>query len=308
MSGEAVRAPIRGRRILGHAGRLLLGLVFLAAGVLKALDPDEFARQMGGYGLVDGGLAAALAPLLIGLEIVLGALLLLGAWPAAAARGGALLLALFIGVEAYGLAHGRTEACGCFGAYAQRTPGQVIAEDLLFIGFAGLALWGLRGWPGLPVRRAAAVLIVAGVLGLGFAYASPALPLEPFLTRLVPGQSLAGLGLDARLPALASGRHLVALIDVTGPAASGPAEALNALASDPRVPPITALTPGTEEEIAAFGWSAVPDFEVRRVDRDALKPLYRRLPRYFLLLDGTVVSVHDGAPPRPEDLLSSEAS
>jgi uncharacterized membrane protein YphA (DoxX/SURF4 family) len=308
MSGAGAGVPVRGRRILGHAGRLLLGLVFLAAGILKALDPDEFARQMGGYGIVGPGLAAVLAPLLIGLEIVLGALLLAGAWPAGAAAGGAVLLAAFIAIEAYGMIHGRTEACGCFGAYVQRTPGQVIAEDLLFIGFAGLALWGLRGWRGLAAPRAAAVLAAAGFLALGFAYASPSLPLEPWLTRLAPGRSLADLGLETRLPALAAGRHLVALIDVTGAGAAEAAAALDALADDPRLPPILALTPATEEEVAAFGWSAAPRFDVRNVDRAALKPLYRRLPRYFVLQDGRVVSVHDGAPPRPADLLSSEAS
>jgi uncharacterized membrane protein YphA (DoxX/SURF4 family) len=297
----------RARRAVGHAGRILLGLVFLLAGVLKALDPDEFARQMGGYGLLPAGAAAAAAPILIGLEIVLGACLLAGAWPTAAAAAGGALLVLFVLVEAYGLAQGRTEACGCFGAYVQRTPGQVIIEDLVFLGFAALASWGLRGWRGLRARRAALTAGLSAALGFGFVFASPSLPLDPIVTRLAPGRSLGDLGLGAALPRLAEGRHLVALLDVTDPGAAKWAAGLNDLADDPRLPPILGLTPAGEEAIAAFLWSAAPAFDIRPVDRTVLKPLYRRLPRCFLLQDGTVVSVHDGAPPRAADLLSSEA-
>ena len=53
---------------------------------------------------------------------------------------------------------------------------------------------------------------------------------------------------------------------------------------------------------------AGPGFPIRRVDRAALKPLFRRLPRYFLLDSGKVVAVFDGAPPDAKDLLSSKAS
>lgn len=307
MNGTARPVTGRARRLLGHTGRILLGLVFLLAGVLKALDPDEFARQVAGYGLMSAGTAQIAAPLLIGLEILLGACLLFGAWPVAAAAAGGVLLVLFIAIEAYGMAQGRTEACGCFGAFVQRTPGQVIAEDLLFILFAALAIWGLRGWRGLSARAAVAVAALSGALGLGFAYASPRLPLDPILTRLAPGATLKTMGLETRLPSLAEGRHLVVILDVSDPRATDAAARLNNLAADPRVPPILGLTPADEEAIAAFGWSAVPAFEVRQVDREALKPLYRRLPRYFLLEAGKVVSVHDDAPPRAEDLLSSEA-
>ncbi|MGH9749551.1 MAG: MauE/DoxX family redox-associated membrane protein, partial [Candidatus Polarisedimenticolia bacterium] len=210
----------RARRIAGHCGRVALGLVFLLAGILKALDPAEFARQIAGYGLVGESIAAAGAPLLIALEIGLGAALLLGAFPVAAAAAGCCLLAAFIAIEAYGLMHGRTEACGCFGAYVQRTPGQVIVEDLLFVGFGILAVWGLAAWRGLARRAAFAAVVLAGAAGLALPLASPHLPLDRLLTRLAPGRSLDELGIRAHLPSLSEGRRLIALIDVTDPAAA----------------------------------------------------------------------------------------
>jgi uncharacterized membrane protein YphA (DoxX/SURF4 family) len=295
----------RARPVIGHLGRLALGLVFLAAGLLKALDPAEFARQIAAYGLGGPGLAAVAAPLLIALETTLAVALLAGFRPRPAALAGALLLGAFIAIEAYGIAQGRTEACGCFGAYVQRTPQQVIGEDLLFIGLALLSLWGLRSWPGARRRAAAASVAGAAILSFVFALASPVLPLDPLVTRLAEGRSLSDLGLAQALPDLAAGRHLVALIDLTDPASVETAARLNALASGQQGTGVLALTHSTEEEQAAFLWSAGPGFPIRRVDRPVLKPLYRRLPRFFLLDSGRVISVFDGAPPEPKDLLSS---
>src|SRR2546422_1662587 len=116
-SGEVV-APAGGlarlRPWAGHLGRLALGVILLAAGLLKALDPAEFARQIAGFGLVGPVFATAGAPILIAFEIGLGTALLAAFRPRTALVVAALLLVGFIGVEAYGMAHGTTETCGCF--------------------------------------------------------------------------------------------------------------------------------------------------------------------------------------------------
>jgi uncharacterized membrane protein YphA (DoxX/SURF4 family) len=296
------------RRGAGHAGRVSLGLIFLTAGILKALDPAEFVHQIAGYGLLGARLPAYAAPALIVLEITLGVALVAGARPLWAGLASIVLLAVFIAIEAYGLSIGRTEACGCFGAYVQRTPGQVIAEDLLFAGLAVLAIWGLREWRGLAARRAVAVMSASIVVAGALVAASPSLPIDRYVTRLAVGRSLADLALQDRLPHLSQGRHLVALIDVTDPRAAETAAALNQIASRPGSPPVLALTPASEEERAAFLWSAAPAFETKSVDRAVLKRLYRRLPCFFLLDSGLVAAIFDGAPPAAEVLLSWEAS
>jgi len=316
---EAAGTPPRepaARRVLAVAsrlGRVGLGIVFLAAGVLKALDPAEFAHQMSGYGLVGPGIAAVAAPLLIAFETTLGVALLVGFSTRATSAAAAALLLFFIGLEAYGLAKGRTESCGCFGPYVQRTPGQVIAEDLLFLALAGLAFLGARARPrdpsSPPLRpsRAAAVSVIAvAVLSLGFALASPSLPIDALVTGLSVGKSLSDLGIAGKVPA--DGRRLVGLLDLADPGAAAVAERLNALSGQAGAPAVLVLTPSSEEEKAAFLWSAVPDFEIQAVDRAVLKRLYRRLPRFFVVDGGRVVAVLDGAPPGPEDLLSLEAS
>ncbi|OLD65589.1 MAG: hypothetical protein DMF52_03800 [Acidobacteria bacterium] len=296
------------RRAAGHLGRVALGIVFLAAGFLKGLDPAEFVHQVAAYGLIGMRLSGVAAPALIVLEIVLGVTLVAGVRPLLTGLASILLLLMFIGIEAYGIAAGRTEACGCFGAYVQRTPAQVIGEDLLFVGLAILAIAGLRGWAGTRPGRAAAVLVAAIVLSGAFVVASPSLPIDDYVTRLRAGRTLADLDLAARLPELLRGRHLIALIDVTDPRAAEIASALDALASRPGAPVVVGLTPATEQEIDAFRWTVVPAFEVKSVDRVVIKRLYRRLPRFFVLDSGRVMAVYDGAPPEAGDLLSSEAS
>jgi uncharacterized membrane protein YphA (DoxX/SURF4 family) len=304
MAPEMSDGPVSRVRIrLGHLCRCLLGAVFILAGVLKGLDPAEFARQIAGYGILGPRAAALGAPLLIALEITLGAALLMGAWPRPTVVAAAALLIGFIGLEAYGMSVGRTESCGCFGAYLRRTPGQVIVEDLLFLGLGLLALWGLRSWKGLSGRLAGAATAGAAALALAFPIASPRLPIDSWVTGLAVGRSVEEMSIGTRAPGLAHGRHLVALIDLADPGASATAAALDAIAAQPGSPGVVTLTSAGEEEIAAFLWTAAPGFEVRRVDRDILKRLYRSLPRFFLLEEGRVVAVYDGAPPPAGDLL-----
>ena len=290
---------------LGHAGRILLGAIFLFSGIAKGLTPSEFTQQVAGYGILGPRLTALAAPALIVFEIVLGVALVCAVRPVLTAGASIVLLLIFIGIEAYGLSAGRTEACGCFGAYSSRTPAEVIGEDLLFVLLGAIAIWGSRGREGLRPGRAGGVLVATLLISTAFVVASPSLPFFniPVITRLAPGAVLADLKLEKRLPALAEGRHLVALFDVTDARAAGIAAALNALAATQGAPPILGLTPSTEQEIDAFLWTAVPAFEVKRIDREVIPVLYRRLPRFFLVDSGRVTAVYDGAPPEAKDLL-----
>ena len=69
-----------------------------------------------------------------------------------------------------------------------------------------------------------------------------------------------------------------------------------------------ALTPSSEQEQAAFLWEAYPAFDVVPLDRGLLKPLYRRLPIYFLVRAGKVERIFPGPRPPGADLLLSEPS
>jgi uncharacterized membrane protein YphA (DoxX/SURF4 family) len=295
-------------RITAHVARLLLGAIFVAAGFLKALDVAEFARQTAEYGVVGHEAAAILAPILIAFETTLGVALLIGWRPrlSAALTGG--LLVFFISLEAWGIGHGRTEACGCFGAYVKRTPQQVILEDLGFLALAALVLFGIGEWQARHRRLTAAVAAVTAVAMLGFAVASPRLPLDPLVTSLKKGKTATDLGIASRLPAEGPGGTLVAILDVTDPVSKEAAASLNVLKGQPDAVAVVALTPSTDQEQAAFLWDAYPAFDVIPMDRGLLKPLYRRLPIYFLVRGGRVERIFPGPRPPAADLLLSGAS
>jgi len=101
--------------LVGLAARLLLGVVFLVSGIIKASDPAQTRVAVKGYQLLPDGLAETVAAILPYLEIAVGLILLVGL----ATRLGALLsallmLAFLIGVIS-AAARGLSIDCGCFG-------------------------------------------------------------------------------------------------------------------------------------------------------------------------------------------------
>jgi uncharacterized membrane protein YphA (DoxX/SURF4 family) len=300
-----------GRRLLtwgAHAARLALGLIFLAAGVLKMADVAEFAHQIAGYGLIAPRFAAMAAPAMIILETTLAVALLIGRRPRVAAILIGLLLIFFIGLEGWSLAQGKTESCGCFGAYVKRTPAQVIAEDCLFLGLAVVAALGLGAWESRRGRLTRTVMGVTVLLATGLTLASPRLPIDPWVTGLAVGKSVEDLGLAAKVDDAAAADGLVAILDLTDPVSKDAAVDLNALVAAPGGPHVIALTPSTEAEHAAFLWDSYPAFELKTADRPLLKRLYRRLPLYFRLQSGRVTAIYPGPRPPATDLLSSGPS
>ena len=308
MIGGGITGRRRTLTWLGHAARIALGAVFLLAGALKIADVAEFARATAGYGLIGARPAAVVAPGLIALEIALAAALLAGYRTRAAAILTGVLLTVFIALEGWGIAQGRTESCGCFGAYVQRTPREVILEDLLFMALAAMVVAFLGAWESRRRRPARATVTIATVATLGLALASPRLPIDPWVTGLAVGRSVDDLGLAARLPSEVQARGLVAILDLADPISMDAAAALNDLAATPGLPRVLALTPSTEAEHAAFLFAVYPAFDVLTADRPLLKRLYRRLPLYFLLRSGRVEAVYPGPRPPAADLLSSGPS
>ena len=121
-------------RRAARLGRFVVGALFVLAGGIKALDPMGFARQIDTYGWLPTDWTGPAALLLVGVEILLGAALLLDARPLVASVGTGGLLLLFIAVTAEAWSQGRTIDCGCFGNLVNRGPGEVILEDVIMLG------------------------------------------------------------------------------------------------------------------------------------------------------------------------------
>ncbi len=312
VSDLAARQVSASGRWVGRAGALVLGLVLLVAAAAKAVDPLSFAEQIQLRGLVFGLPAPTFAILAIALEVALGLLLVFGVRRLWVLVPAVLLTAFFVfltGRDAWRAAHGtlaEDAACGCFGNLVERTPLAAFVQDIFLLVPALAAAWVARDRGGrFPFERAA--LALAGTLGAAaFAVAAPGLPLDDYATRLRPGASAAALCagagearvcLDAVVPELASGRHLVLLADLGDQAFGQAVERLNERAAAPGEPSLWVVVAATPEEKNAFFWRYGPTFEIREAPPALLRPLYRRLPRGFLVEDGRVVRTWSGLPP-----------
>ncbi|HEX4965934.1 MAG TPA: MauE/DoxX family redox-associated membrane protein [Thermoanaerobaculia bacterium] len=298
---------------LGTFGGAFLGCVLLVAVWAKALDPAAFAEQIRTEGL-DGFLPAqAVALVALMLEAGLGLALLLGVRRLWVLVPATLLVAFFVSLTGrawWQSVHGlrdQAASCGCFGNLVQRTPAQAFWQDLALLVPALLLAFVGRERPVTRFPRWRTAAAVAGALLVaGFAWKSPELPVDDLATRLHPGvvvkEICAGDAesrtcLDSIVPELATGRHLVVMAKLDDAQFTKAIDSLNAYAGDHRHPTLWVLSPTTPEKKRAFFWKWGPAFDVRETPPEMLRPLYRRLPRSFMVEDGKVTRTFGGLPP-----------
>ena len=298
---------------VGTFAGAFLGCVLLLAVWAKALDPAAFVEQIRGEGLDFLLSAQAVALIALGIEAGLGLALLLGVRRMWVLIPAALLVVffLFLTGRAYWLdSRGllpKEASCGCFGNLVQRTPAEAFWQDLallvppLLLAFVGRD----RRQPRFPPLRTAVVGIGTAAVVI-LAWMAPDLPLDDLATRLRPGVEVGGLCagegeervcLVSIVLELREGEHLVVMSDLDDPKLTGSIDALNAYASAPGNPRLWVLSSSPAEEHGAFFWQWGPAFEIRETPSELLRPLYRRLPRAFLLKDGRVTRTFGGLPP-----------
>jgi uncharacterized membrane protein YphA (DoxX/SURF4 family) len=121
---------INGQRLLYHACRLLLGGIFLYAGMLKAHDVTAFAGSVASYQILPYAWNFLVAAILPYVEIIAGILLLLDkrVRPAALLLG--VLTLVFVVVLVSVLVRGLEIDCGCFNPAAHTTPLAALGRDV----------------------------------------------------------------------------------------------------------------------------------------------------------------------------------
>jgi ubiquinone/menaquinone biosynthesis C-methylase UbiE/uncharacterized membrane protein YphA (DoxX/SURF4 family) len=115
--------------------RVGLGALLLWAAATKLPDMAAFAEAVANYRLLPAALAPAAAALVVGLEVVAGALLVVGRVERAAAAVATALLAVFTAALAQALLRGIDLRCGCFGG-EERAGGLAVLRDVALLGVA----------------------------------------------------------------------------------------------------------------------------------------------------------------------------
>lgn len=107
--------------------RLVLGALFIVAGVMKLRDPEAFTLVIDAFGLVSGSVSRTLSIVLPVLEIAAGLGLIMNV--TLALHGVSALLLVFMAILVYGMHLGLDIDCGCYGP-----------EDVEARAFGGLRL------------------------------------------------------------------------------------------------------------------------------------------------------------------------
>jgi uncharacterized membrane protein YphA (DoxX/SURF4 family) len=102
--------------------RMALGLVFLASGTQKILQPHEFLSAVAAYEILSPSLTLIAAVVLPSIELALGILLVAGAFVPGALLLASLSLVAFSVALSVALIRKLTIDCGCFSLGTKATP------------------------------------------------------------------------------------------------------------------------------------------------------------------------------------------
>jgi len=119
-------------------GRILMGGLFVYAGILKMRDVQHFADSIAAYRILPMQTINMMALALPPFEILLGLLLLIGWKTRVAALGVTLLLGVFTLALSQAILRGLKIDCSCFGSSAP-SPLKLwlsLARDFLLLGFS----------------------------------------------------------------------------------------------------------------------------------------------------------------------------
>ena len=117
--------------------RLALGGIFIAAGVVKIINPAGFASDISNYRMLPHEWINLLAITLPWVEVIAGGLLIVGIWKRTNALLITLMLVVFLVAIGQAVARNLNIECGCFGTVGGRKVGLIaIAEDVAMLAAA----------------------------------------------------------------------------------------------------------------------------------------------------------------------------
>jgi putative oxidoreductase len=134
--------------------RLVLGAVFVWAGVVKVMGPVDFLVSSYGY---ETHLPETLLRLAVvtlpWIEILAGIAIISGVWLEAGLLASAMLLGLFLVLTGQAWLRGLDISCGCFGTMLEE---QSFLGSVQFAFLRNLVLAGINGWLLVRLRRRSA--------------------------------------------------------------------------------------------------------------------------------------------------------
>jgi uncharacterized membrane protein YphA (DoxX/SURF4 family) len=161
----ATRPPVAWADWALLACRLAVGAIFVLAGVAKLVNPGSFGAALIAYSILPVDLVRWVALIFPWIEVVVGAMLIVGLFTRFAAWSAIALLLMFCVVIGQALLRGLSlDDCGCFGGIVEAVPQlaivlggtslgwQDVVRDLIYAAVAlpvalrGSALFSIDAW------------------------------------------------------------------------------------------------------------------------------------------------------------------
>ena len=287
----------------------VVGLVLLAAAVLKATDMELFIRQIRDYDIISHRVVLSLGAWgLIALECGLAVGLLVFYRPTLTLPLTAMLLLTFVAASVWAWMTGATEDCGCFGAWLKHTPAEATLQNLTLLA-ALVPAWMSRRKLQSKHARPKAWAVTAGclvglVLPVAFGFpVSGIIRTHSPVTKVEFG-NLKIQGLD--YVDLQHGTYLIILTDTDCQHCQEAVPQVNVLTEAVGLDGVIALSKNDEPQRVEFIEEFGASFPVGQISEDDFWRLLGEgdIPRFILVQDGGVLQVWDRVVP-DKDMISS---
>lgn len=272
---------------IGRVARLIIGLVFIVAGVAKGMDLNFFFYVLKTFplGLTDPVLLW-LARFFVAVEIILGTALLFNIWPRLVLPATFAVMLVFLAVTTWNLVGGLSEDCGCFGKLVRLNPAVEILVELVLL-FIAFVAWRFTVPGGGAGRFKTALMGAAIVVGFGLPYLFPESRPKVFAKEGV-GSYVGDLKPERLNADLAKGDYFLALIETDCEHCQAAMPKLNTLAKSHATPKLVAVCPNTPEQLAELKAKVVVDFPVGFVPVRKFLLLNPEIPALLWVKEGVV--------------------
>jgi hypothetical protein len=292
-------APLKSADWL-NLGPILVGVIFVWTGVIKAIAPQTFRNHLQSLGWIPWKLLGSAVTAASAFEVAWGMALVTGVARLVVFPATVLLLTVFTAISWWGVKSGKAEDCGCYGGYIQPSIKQSIA---LNTGFAILVIAAWIG--GQPTVTAAAwqiTLIVVSAVAIGLlawraqrfeaTKGRPLLDTNPLKIgkkwkhRWAHG---ATAGMD--------GEILVAYLGANCPYCSQFVKVANAMTQSPDLPKVIGVMAASEPQVKAYIEDYGIRFPVATVSPSLMSRLASAVPSVVIVESGRIKDMWVGNMP-----------
>jgi len=266
--------------------QILIGLIFLFSGIFKALDSQEFARIIAGYGFVWGGY---LSPIIAGLEVILGLCLIFRIYRKHTALAALIITSVFTALYIYGFFVKGMQDCGCMGPLLNIPPALSFVRNIFIIS-GSYWLWKHSDYL-QPNDTKLKLWVIYIVAGFTFAFAGYTLA-KPVIDKnnISTGERTDLNFLKPFHPLIGQGISLVFIFDTNCIKCWNVSANIKSIKSIPAFNNLIGITL-PNENINEYVKKIQPNFNIYRYPSPAIYSVIKQFPVLIIIKDGRIEQI-----------------